>query len=143
MALGCKTSLLSFDKFPPAMENYLQNYGFHFSKKAFEWAASIMKKRNPSNGREEEVVPVGKEETSDLLSRYGVSVENNVLYDAAYVATMCKADLYNSSIVDEAHLAKYVKDKLDDPDQRSGYIFVQWYAALMLAGIPISWEDIL
>ena len=85
MALGCKTSLLSFDKFPPAMENYLQNYGFHFSKKAFEWAASIMKKRNPSNGREEEVVPMGKEETSDLLSRYGVSVENNVLLSSSVI----------------------------------------------------------
>lgn len=142
MALGCRTSLLSFDENPPAMNNYLQHYGYHFSKNAFEWAASLMRKKN-SAGREEPVPPMSKEEVENLMSRYGMNLEHDVMYDAAYVATMCRADLYGSSIADEAHLAKYIKDKLDDPDQKVGYIFVQWYAALMLAGIPISWEDIL
>lgn len=91
----------------------------------------------------ESLVPMTKEDVKGLLSRNGVTVENDILYDAAYVASMCKADLYGSSITDEQHLAKYIKDKLDDADQRSGYIFVQWYASLMLSGIPISWDDIL
>lgn len=143
MAIGCRTSLLSFDENPPAMDNYLSHYGYHFSKTAFEWAASLMKRRNPSTGKEEPVPPVSKEEVKDILQRYGVTIEHDMLYDAAYVATMCKADLYESSVPDEAHLARYIKDKLDDPDQRAGYVFVQWYAALMLAGIPVSWDDIL
>lgn len=143
MAFGCKTSLLSFDSNPPAMTNYLSHYGYHFSKSAYEWAVSLMKRKNKSTGKDEPVHPVSKEEVKELLQRYGVEVENDILYDAAYVATMCKADLYNSSIADDLHMAMYVRDKLDDSDQRSGYIFVQWYAALMLAGIPISWDDML
>ena len=28
------------------MEAYLRNYGYHFSKKMYEWAVSMMKDRN-------------------------------------------------------------------------------------------------
>jgi hypothetical protein len=30
---------------PAGMDNYLQNYGWHFSKKMCEWAVSMMKGR--------------------------------------------------------------------------------------------------
>lgn len=30
---------------PSGMDNYLQNYGWHFSKKMCEWAVSMMKGR--------------------------------------------------------------------------------------------------
>lgn len=143
MAFGCRTSLLSFDVNPPAMENYLSHYGYHFSKSAYEWAVSLMRKMNPNTGEEEPVTPVSKDEVKDILQRYGVELKHDMLYDAAYVATMCKADLYGDSVPDEMHMAKYIKNRIDDPDQRPGYIFVQWYAALMLAGIPVSWDDIL
>lgn len=141
--MGCRISLMSFDEYPPAMTNYLENYGYHFSKKAYEFAARLMKRKNASTGRMEPVAPMTKEDVDSLLSRAGITLENDTLYDAAYVGTMCRADFYGSSVPDEGHLARFIKDKLDDADQKDGYIFVQWYAALCLAGIPISWEDIM
>jgi hypothetical protein len=35
-----------FDQFPEDMLTYLRNYGFHFNKKALEFAVSFMRKNN-------------------------------------------------------------------------------------------------
>jgi hypothetical protein len=42
------------------------------------------------------------------------------MYDSVYVANMCKADFLGSSIVDDVHMALYVKDVIDDPDATDG-----------------------
>ena len=54
-----------------------------------------------------------------------------------------RADFLGSSIADEAHLALYVRDVVDDPDQADGFIFNRWYADTVRSGIPVDWEGIL
>lgn len=98
------------DRRPEEMEAYLSNFGWHFNKKMCEFAVSLMKKLNPSTGKKERIEPISKEKVDELLTRYGIKLENNALYDYVYVANMGKADYLKSSIPDEAHLALYIKD---------------------------------
>ena len=65
------------------------------------------------------------------------------MYDAAYVANMCRADFFKSSVPDEQHLAMFVKDYVDDEDQVDGFIFNRWYADMTKKGLPIDWEELL
>jgi hypothetical protein len=50
-------------------------------------------------------------------------------------------DFFGSSIIDEKHLALYVKDVIDDKDGYDGIVFNRWYADMVFQGIPIEWED--
>lgn len=125
------------------MRSYLRNYGWHFSKKAQDYAASLMKRVNPNTKHNERVDTWTKEQVDHLLSSYGVKLENAAGYDYVYVANMCKADYLKSSIPDEHHLAMYVKDTIDDVDGADGVIFRQWYAGMVAKGLPIDWEDML
>ena len=65
------------------------------------------------------------------------------MYDHVYVANMCKADFLGSSVVDENHLAKYVKDVIDDDDAYDGIVFNRWYADMCRKGIAIDWENMI
>jgi len=56
---------------------------------------------------------------------------------------MCKADFFGSSIIDDKHLALYVKDVIDDVDAPDGLVFNRWYADMSYMGIAINWEDML
>jgi len=56
---------------------------------------------------------------------------------------MCKADFYGSSIIDEKHLALYIKDVIDDVDGYDGIVFNRWYADMCKQGIAIPWEDMI
>jgi hypothetical protein len=56
---------------------------------------------------------------------------------------MCKADFLGSSIMDERHLALYIKDVIDDIDATDGLIFNRWYADMCYNGIAIDWEEML
>lgn len=76
-----------------------------------------------------------------MLATHNVKIKNNRLYDATYVANMCKADYYGSSITSEEHLAKYIKDTLDDPDGIEGLTFNRWIADMKWLGVPIPWEE--
>lgn len=73
----------------------------------------------------------------------GVEVKNAQLYDAAFVALMCKADFFNSNVIDEHHVALYIKDVIDDADTPDGLVFNRWYADMCYCGIAINWEDML
>ena len=75
------------------------------------------------NGKKQYIQPYTKEQVDSILRQQGIQLENNELYDYVYVASMGKADFLGSSIPDEAHLAKYVKDVVDDADAESGFIF--------------------
>ena len=137
-----RQSLDSYDDRPLAMKRYLKHYGWHFNKAMYEYAASLMFKKG-KDGKEERVEPYTKQQIDELLEGYGVDVRNNILHDAAYVATKCKADNLGSSVPDEHHLALYVKDTLDDVDAPDGTVMAMWYAKMNRAGLGIDWEEML
>lgn len=132
----------SRDKYPSGMEDYLAFNGWHFNKKMCEWAVSKMYKINVAK-RKEYISPYTKETVENLLKANNVKLDNEVGYDAVYVANMAKADFYGSSISDDAHLAKFIKDYLDDPDGYDGIVFTRFYADCIGSGTPIMWEDML
>lgn len=128
----------TYDDMPIEMLAYLKNFGWHFNKKAYEYAVKQM--RNKSG---EKMTPVTKEEFTSKMSQYGISLDNDVLYDGVYVHCMAMSDFYKSSLESEQHIAKYVKDVIDDKDAPDGMVFAQWYAKSVRAGIPVDWEDLL
>lgn len=130
-------SLDIYDKRPEAMVNYLSHYGWHFNKKMCEFAISKMKK----DGKK--LSPIYKEKVEELLKAYDIELDNDVLYDAVYVANMAKADFYGSSISDEKHLVLFIKDYIDDEDGYDGIVFSRYYIDTVKKGIPIDWEDML
>lgn len=72
--------------------------------------------------------PVSKEMVDNTLKKHNVTLEYNELYDYVYVYNMGNNDFLSSSIPDEAHLALYVKDVIDDKDGYDGIVFNRWYA---------------
>lgn len=129
----------SYDEIPEGMKRYINNYGCHFNKKLWEEATSRMYRI--TDGRREYITPYTKEQIENMLKTYGIEVKRGKLYDAAYVASMAKADYLGSSIVDEVHLALFVKDMLDDPDAEDGYVFNAFYAKSVFNNDPIDWDE--
>ena len=126
----------SRDKYPSGMEDYLAFNGWHFNKKMCEWAVSKMYKLNVAK-RKEFITPYTKETVENLLKANNIKLDNDTGYDAVYVANMAKADFYGSSISDDMHLAKFIKDYLDDPDGYDGIVFTRFYADCIGSGTPI------
>lgn len=126
----------SRDKYPSGMEDYLAFNGWHFNKKMCDWAVSKMYKINVAK-RKEYISPYTKEAVDNLLKANNIKLDKDVGYDAVYVANMAKADFYGSSISDDAHLAKFIKDYLDDPDGYDGIVFTRFYADCIGSGTPI------
>ena len=128
--------------FPSGMEEYLSQYGWHFSKKMCEWAVSRMYKRNSLDKK----IPIqswNKDSVDKLLNKYGVTIENKIGYDYVFAANMCIADYYGSSIIDEQLVALFIKDYVDDPDGYEELPFTRFYADCIGSGVPINWEDML
>lgn len=132
-----------YDDMPRDMRKYLSNNGWHFNKKACDFAVSLMKKENPSTKKKEKIEPYTKEQVDEMLKKYNVVLENNVGYDYVFVANMCKADYLKSSITDEHHLALYVKDTIDDIDVGDGVTMRRWYSTMVANGEMVDWEEIL
>ena len=84
--------------------------------------------------------PYDKDKVDSILKANGIVLDNDVAYDATYVMNMARADYYGSSINDELHLARYVKDYLDDPDGSPTRAFDEFYAGTIAMGVPILWE---
>ena len=135
------TDLTQYDIKPEAMINYLRYNGPHFDKKLLEFATSKMKKK--IGDKLMPIAPYTKEYIDKMLEKYSVKLQNNQLYDYVYVANMCKADFLGSSIVDEQHVAKYIKDVIDDDDAYDGIVFNRWYADMCRNGIAINWEEMI
>lgn len=131
----------SYDWIPEGMIAYINNYGCHFNKKLCKVATSRMYK--VVDGEKQYIKPYTKEEVDELLEMYGVKLKRNKLYDAVYVANMCKADFLEKSVPTEEHLAKYIKDVIDDADADEGYIFNRFYADCMFMNNPIEWDDVI
>ena len=117
---------------------YIAENGWHFNKKACEEAVRMMKRKG-SSGKPETLDPWSKEQVDELLNKYGIKLENKVGYDYVYVANMAKADFWKSSLPDEAKVAQYVKDVVDDIDAAPGEIFVAWYAKTIARRMPVDW----
>lgn len=123
---------------PGGYAEYMANYGEHFSKSMCHWAVSMMTDRNSKR-----LEPWDKIKTDDVLNRYGIKINNDKGYDKVYAINMARADFMGSSISDEAHLALYVKDILDDPDGYDGQLFNRFLMDCRGKGIPIEWSDML
>lgn len=132
-----------YEDLPKAMKAYLSNYGWHFSQKMCEFAVSNMKKKDPSAGKLTPITPYTKEQVDNMLKQYNINLEKKEGYDYVFAANMAKSDYMGSSIADEQHIAKFVKDYTEDPDGYDGLPFTRYYADTIGAGIPIIWEEML
>ena len=130
----------SYDEIPEGMKYYINHYGCHFNRKLCEWAVSNM--YTLTNGKKSYISPYTKEQVDGILDSYGIKLERNKLYDAVYVANMCKADFLGKSVPSEEHLARYVKDVIDDADAEEGYVFNRFYADCMFMGNPVDWDEV-
>ena len=119
------------------MQEYLEAYGWHFSKAMCEWAVSRMRDRNGNR------VTCTKKDADELLARHGIVLKDAKGYDHVYVLAMAKADYWNSAIVEEARLALFVRDYMTDPDGYDEVAFTRFYADCIGKGEPIMWEDML
>ena len=121
-----------------ALEEYIDMYGYHFNKKLYEWAVSMMRDRN-----ENKLTPKTKEEVEAFLRTQGVSVKNNKGWDLPYVHAMLMADCWGSSYADEKHLALGIKDFLDDIDGNPTKAFDHFVVDCKGKKEPIFWEEFL
>lgn len=124
-----------YDVRPAGLDAFLSNYGWHFSKAMCDWAVSRMRDRNGAR-----IQPYDKDKVDSILKANGIVLDNDVAYDATYVMNMARADYFGSSINDEMHLAKFVKDYLDDRDGYEGIAFSRFYADCVASGTPVLWE---
>lgn len=130
-----RTALDVNDNMPKSMRKYLSNYGWHFNKQLCQYAVSLMRKKGKA------LEPVSKEYIDKVLQQNNITLENNVGHDYVFVANMCKADYYGSSIPDEKHFALYIKDTIDDEDAGDGTTMRRWYATMVANGVMVDWEE--
>lgn len=122
------------------MRRYLQYNGWHFNKQAYEFAVSLMRKLG-EDGKKMRVKQMAKQEVDTMLQNNGVDIENKGNYDYCYEAMVCKADRWGSSIEDDMHMAKYIKDSCDDIDAADGSIMRCWFAKMTASGVSVPWEE--
>lgn len=115
---------------------YLRLYGPHFTKELCKFAVSQMQNQNGH------ITPITKQELEDKLRNQGIELKYDKLYDAVFVANMCKADYLGSSVPDnDYNLCMYVKDTIDDPDGYDGQPFNRWLSDIEGMEIEIDWSE--
>lgn len=122
---------------PAGMEAYLRNYGWHFSKKMYEFAVSNMKDKNKKS-----VQPVDRENLKAQMNNAGFKDEF-AGYDACYVYSMAKSDFYGSTLMSEPQIYSFVNDYLKDVDGYDGIAFTRFYADCIASGKVILWEEMI
>lgn len=130
------------DEFPEGMRRYLDFYGWHFNKASFEFAASLMFKKD-DNGKRVKVEVLRREDIDTVLKDNKITIENNGNWDYMYWAQQAKADLMPDVIEDNAHLAKYIKKMTDDPDVSTETTFRKWYITMVGNGKGVPFEEFL
>lgn len=128
---------------PAEMKAYLRNYGYSFSKKACDFAVSLMKRENAVTKKIEKIEPYSKEKAEEVMKKYGIELKHNIGYNFVYVMNMSMADYWKESIDDEQHLVKHVRAIIDDVDGNPDNIFRMWIAKMDGDGIPIPWDELL
>ena len=89
------------------------------------------------------VKPYSLSEVEEMIEPFRKSIGEESVYDAWYLANMCKADYLGSSIPDKEHVALYVKDTLCDPDGEPTMVLACFRAKCDVKGLPIHWERFL
>lgn len=83
------------------------------------------------------------DQVDEALKMHGVKLQNDKGYDKVFVFHMGMSDYLGSSVPDEAYLAKYVRDVLDDKDGYDGIAFSRFMADCNGKGVPVNWEDVI
>ena len=128
-----------YDIVPAGMDAYLASHGRHFSKPMLEWAVSMMEDRRGNK------VPVpDKKRFDELMKAYNQKLSRTEgYYDGPYVWAMATNDYLGSSVIDEQHLAMFVKDYIDDRDGNETRPFDEFYINCVAKGIDIPWGDLI
>ena len=117
---------------------YLGENGWHFNKKAYEYAVQFLKDKS-----DKPIKPMNKEEVDELLKKYGFTLQKNKGWDYVYVANMAKSDMDGSPLSDEKSIASYIKVVIDDADAADGEIMGCWYTKMLFRHIPVDWGMLL
>lgn len=128
---------------PLEMRSYLRAYGYNFNKKACEYAVKRMRRINPATGKKEPVEYLTKDAVEEMLKKHSIKLDHNEGHNFVYAANMIKADYWKSSIEDEAHMVKMIKDIIDDPDMPGGNLFRKWLVDCDAKGVGVDWSEIL
>lgn len=121
-----------------SFEEYTDTYGFHLSRKLYEWAVSMMRDRNGNR-----IEPKTKEQADEFLRAQGVTLKNDKGHDAAYVRAMLYSDCWGSSYTTDKQLALGIRDFLDDPDGYPTKAFDHFVMDCRSKGEPIFWDMML
>ena len=115
-------------------EIYIAENGWHFNKKACDYAVQYL------TGKDSKPIkPLSKEDVDALLAKYGIKLEKNKGWDYVYAANMAKSDMDGSPLSDEKSQALYVKILIDDADAAEGEIMGCWYTKMIFRRIPVDW----
>lgn len=135
-----KKARISLDLFvdmPREMKKYLKNYGYHFNKKAYEYAVKNMYKQGGAK-----VETIEKEKVQEMFKKHNITLENDNMYDSTYLYAMAQADFVGKAFNDEKTILMWIKCVIDDEDQSDGFIFNRWIADCMFNGIGIEWDEL-
>lgn len=121
-----------YDVKPRAMMNYLAHYGWHFNKNMCKFALKHLPKKSTI---------LEKSKIDSILQSNNITLQNNKLYDYIYVANYAMSMYYDTTLLDEKHLANYIKDTFDT--EEDDLVFTEWYARMCRLGIPIDWESMI
>ena len=115
---------------------YQRLYGPHFTKELCDFAVSLMEDdKGP-------ITPITKQQLEEKLKVQNIILEYNKLYDAVYVANMCKADYLGNAVPNnDYNLCMYVKKTIDDPDGYDGQPFNRWMSDIEGMHIPVDWSE--
>lgn len=115
---------------------YMRLYGPHFTKELCDFAASLMENdKGP-------IIPITKKELEEKFKAQNIKHEYDKLYDAVYVANMCKADYLGGAVPNnDYNLCMYVKATIDDPDGYDGQPFNRWLSDVEGMHVPVDWSE--
>lgn len=135
-------NIYDYEMAPPAMKVYLRNYGFNFSKKACEYATSLMKRVESNPIRTVHITPWNKEKVAECFKKNGVVLDGELTYNHVYLFNMALAD-YPKALPDEKAICLFVKESAEDVDSSPDNIFRKWIVCMDGNGVPIYWEDLI
>lgn len=130
------------DLTPEEYKEYKRAHGMHFSKELCEFAVGLMESEDKTGNRSH-LTPMTKQEVDELLKEFNVEVRRAMEYDTVFVANMGKADYLGDSVPDREHLARYIKNVIDDPDGYDGIAFNRWFADMCAKKVEVPWERFL
>lgn len=131
---------LDYGPRPYGMDMYLDNYGYHFSKKGADEAVGKMTNAEANPEKHKHYT---EEQVRSIIKQYNVSVKNDKGYDLYYVFNMFYSDYFPEGMKSEQEIAKNVKLYLDDPDGYDERAFCEYYTKCMRTGTPFLWEKMM